>query len=637
MSGGEKRASRPTALLGALAIGALLLAAALASHDLGRASLWYDEGNSQVQAARPLADIARHSARDIHPPGYYWLLAGARALLGESEFALRLPSAAMSVLAAACLIAAGGRLQARAAGIGAALLFAANSFALDYAQQARMYAMHALWGSAILLAALAWQQRPTRRRLLALALLNAAGLWTQYSFAFALLAQGVYLLLANLRDWRRWRGRLLILYTLTALLYLPWLGPAYRSVSGWPNTGEAAELAPALRELARWFSVGSAGEYAPPFAAAIALSAAAAALAWRWRWPQRPAAERALLLWWLVPLALFLLLGLYRPANIKFLLPAQAAFALWLALGYGRVWQWRRWLALLLATPLAAGLAYGVADYYARGQFQRADYRAALADIQRESADPPAATAVILNAPGQQEVFAYYDARLAPPLSEWAEIQQLPRGDDSETVAEIRRLLAGNQRIYALFWGEAERDPQRIVERTLASEGYFVDARWYGDLRLARYAAAPAGDFTPHPAEFVNPANGEMLTLLGYALPQPSAWMAGQWLPLELRWHNDAGRPYHLRYRIFAQLLYSDGRLAVTGDHEPGGNLQPTTVWGGETVVIDRRALALPDALPPGEYRLSVGVYPHGQPAQRLRHGDEDRLILATITIGDGR
>ena len=218
-----------------LALCILWLAAALRFHHLGHASLWYDEGNSWVQATRDLAAIASHTARDIHPPGYYWLLAGARNLLGESEFALRLPSAWASILAAACLIAAGHRLGSWRAGLFAGALFAVNSFTLDYAQQARMYALHTLWGMAVVLLTLAWWQRPTRRRLVILAFLNAAGLWTQYSFAFVLLVQGIWLLLMTGTAWRHWIREWFFLFALTVLFYLPWSAPAYRSVSGWPK------------------------------------------------------------------------------------------------------------------------------------------------------------------------------------------------------------------------------------------------------------------------------------------------------------------------------------------------------------------------------------------------------------------
>ena len=617
----------------ALAICVLMLAAALRFHELGRASLWYDEGNSWVQATRDLGRIAKHTARDIHPPGYYWLLAGARALFGESEFALRLPSALASVLASACLIAAGRRLGSWQAGVVAAALFAANSFALDYAQQARMYALHTLWGCATLLVVLAWRQQPSRWRLFAVALLNAAGLWTHYSFAFVMLAQAIWLIVMTGAAWRKWLRQIVFLYALTTLLYLPWLAQALRSVFGWPNTGEALGIAAALRELLRWFSVGRAGEYSPIFAFLIASSAAAALLAWALDWRRLRAVERTLPLWALLQATLFLLLGLYRPANVKFLLPAQATFALWLGCGYARWWRWRWWLALVVSAPLLAGLALGAADYYERGQTSRADYRAAIARIHSEfEANPAAETAVILNGPGQQEVFAYYDARLSPPLASRIPIYLLPQGAEAKTASDSRQILAANQRIYALFWGEAERDPRRIVEWTLASEGFLVDASWFGDLRLARYAAPVSmGDFTPQPATFTHPENGESLSLLGYALPAREEWAPGDWISLELRWQSTAA--YQSRYRIFAQLLYSDDQLAVTQDSEPGGNLQPTTSWRPGAIVADRHALALPADLPTGQYRLIIGAYTQGRPSERLRAGEEDSFTIATITI----
>ena len=614
-----------------LAICILWLAAALRFHHLGHASLWYDEGNSWVQATRDLATIASRTARDIHPPGYYWLLAGAQSLLGESEFALRLPSAWASILAAACLIASGRRLGSWRTGVFAGALFAFNSFALDYAQQARMYALHTLWGMALVLMTLAWWQRPTRWRLVILALLNAAGLWTQYSFAFVILTQGIWFLLMSGSAWRNWLYQWLSLYTLTGLFYLPWLAPAYRSVSGWPNTGEAWGVVTSLRELLRSFSVGSAGEYSPIFAVAVAAATVLILVPWALNWRRIRAAERAAPLWTLVPTLLFLWLGLSRSANLKFLLPAQAVFALWLGWGLARWWRWRPWSAILVATPLFAGLVFGANDHFEQGQFRRADYRAAVTHIQREIlSQPDIPAALILNGPGQKEVFFYYDARLTPPLSTLIPVYPLPVAENAEQ--ETRRILMEYQRIYVLFWGETERDPQQVVERVLTGEGHLVDANWYGDLRLSRYGApAVSSDFTPLTASFHHPSSGETLGFLGFSLAAQENWQPGDWLPLTLQWQ--VSEEIHTRYRIFVQLLYPEGQLAVTQDSEPGGNLQPTTNWRLGATITDRHALPLPLDLPPGEYRLSIGVYPLWQPNERLHTDGGNTLGLATIWI----
>ncbi|MCY3935494.1 MAG: glycosyltransferase family 39 protein [Chloroflexi bacterium] len=616
-----------------LAIGILLIAAALRFHHLGRASLWYDEGNSWVQATRNPAAIAAHTARDIHPPGYYWLLAGCRSLLGESEFALRLPSAWASVLTAACLIAAGRQLGNGRAGIAAGLLFALNSFPLDYAQQVRMYALHAMWGAALLLLSHAYGKRPTRKRWFALALVNAAGLWTHYSFAFVILAQAFWLLWLARSDWRQWLREGISLYALTALLYLPWLAPAYRSVTGWPNTGETTSLLQSLREMFRAFSVGSAAEFSPLFAAAIAASTALVLLPWLRQWRQSQASIRAVLPWFLLPITLFLLLGLYRPANVKFLLPAQAAFALFLALGLADGWRRHPGWALLAASPLFAGLLLGASDHFEGAPLRRADYRAAIAAIHREvQAQPAIPAALILNGPGQQEVFSYYDARLAPALSSLLAVRPLPAGNGPETVDQTHQLLQSHQRIYALFWGETERDPQQWVERILASDGFLAAAEWFGDLRLSRYAAPNEALVSQEfQTTFQHPNRNENLTLLGHSLLARDAWQPGEWVPLELRWQTSA--PIHSRYRIFSQLLYPDGTLAITQDSEPGGNLLPTTSWPLAQTIVDRHALPLPLDLPPGDYPLIVGVYPLGQPNERWITDDGDFLHLTTLKI----
>ena len=84
-----------------------------------------------------------------------------------------------------------------------------------------MYALHTLWGTALLFMTLAWWRRPNRKRLFTLALLNAAGLWTHYSFAFVIFAQGIWLILMTGDAWRKWLREWFFLYALTALLYYP--------------------------------------------------------------------------------------------------------------------------------------------------------------------------------------------------------------------------------------------------------------------------------------------------------------------------------------------------------------------------------------------------------------------------------
>jgi mannosyltransferase len=137
--------SKSLGTLGVLAV--ILFAFGVRVHLLGAQSLWHDEGNSYVQATRSFADIATNAALDIHPPGYYWLLAIWRSLTGDSEFALRMLSALVSTLTVAFAFALGKRLYGAFAGVTVAVVVALNTFSVYYAQEARMYALLGLWSA----------------------------------------------------------------------------------------------------------------------------------------------------------------------------------------------------------------------------------------------------------------------------------------------------------------------------------------------------------------------------------------------------------------------------------------------------------------------------------------------------------
>ena len=608
----------------------LLLAALLRLHQLGTQSLWNDEGNSVVQALRSLDEIAQHAARDIHPPGYYWLLHGWSRLTGSSEFALRLFSALASVLGVACLYVAGRWFYGRAAGLAAALFLALNGFSIWYAQEARMYALLALWGAAAPLALVAMLARPTRGRALTLALVNAAGLWTHYAWPFMLLAQGLVLLL-----WLGGKGlrnaatchRLIVFIAamgLALLLFLPWLPTALERVTSWPGTGVPVVMDSAPGEISGRLALGLSYDSLTSdwqlLAAMAALILVLAGLL-----PGRGPLWRSWLplVWTLAPLALFLALGLYREANLKFLLPAQAGFALWAGRGFWwlttRTRALPRALALAAAAILASGMALALAPLGHEAAYQRADYRALVADI---SVGLGAQDLIVLNAPNQREVFDYYYRGAAPVLP-------LPPGTgpvDEMSLAQLRERVAGARHIFALYWGETERDPQRVVERSLIELTHVAGSSWYGDVRLARYSASqPLAQRSAVNARF-----GEHITLQRHAR-SAQRMKAGDWLPLQLDWHADA--TLQTRYKVFLHLLDAQGRLVAQHDSEPGGGLAPTSAWTPGARVLDRRALILPDQLPQGSYTLIVGLYTGDDPGQRLRVGDADHLVLGTLEI----
>jgi hypothetical protein len=167
---------------------ACALALVLRLPGLASRSLWLDETYSAWFASVPLRELwTEVPLYETHPPLYYTLLKAWQWLAGSSEAALRTPSVAASV-ATVFLVAAparAARLGALAERVGllAALFLALNAGSIQFAQQARPYALQTLTASVaiffsfLLLAQMrAHAVRPSRVMLPIAGLSLAAGL-----------------------------------------------------------------------------------------------------------------------------------------------------------------------------------------------------------------------------------------------------------------------------------------------------------------------------------------------------------------------------------------------------------------------------------------------------------------------------
>jgi mannosyltransferase len=662
----------------------ILIAFAVRVHLLGAQSLWHDEGNSYVQATRSFTDIATNAALDIHPPGYYWLLASWRVLTGESEFALRLFSALTSTLTIAFAFALGKRLYGMFAGVTVAVVVALNTFNIYYAQETRMYALLGLWSAAGMWAFVNFflhhhnpeelesisekphqsLRSPVMYWGAALALINAAGLWTHYAYPFVMLAQGVMALAwFGMKFWRASRdvqlnvimrtlGYYVVLNVATIVLFVPWLPTAFDRLLTWPNTGEIIPTEQALNMIFGWLSFGVTYQVSGAtfgivvflllFGLLTTQNTDLTAKTPRTQRENQEGSWKVLLpvVWVIVPVGIFMARGLFREANLKLLLPAQIGLALWIARGIWVLWEGKitriraqhvaplqtRLLIMRFAGGLAllwlnVNLFAGLNPLYSDAEFQRDNYRAIVAAI---SADTRGGDAIILDAPNQREVFDYYYRGAA-------DVYELPQGlggDDDATFAAVMDIIANHNRVFAVFWGETERDPQRVVESTLSAQTFKASDEWYGDVRLVRYVMA-ADEYSIDVE--ANIQFGENITLQSYAL-NADRFVAGDVVQVQLRWSTDA--PINERFVVTVQLLNPDGMLVTQHDGEPGGGLALTTTWETGETVIDNHALLLPNDLAEAHYTLIIGLYDANNPSARLPVGDSDSAELHSINVG---
>jgi len=629
-----------------------LLAFALRVYRLDAQSLWYDEGNSVRLAERALPEVVQGAAADIHPPGYYLLLAGWERLAGHSAFAMRYISVLSSVLTVAVLIALGRRLFSPGVGVLAGLLGAIHPLVVYYAQEARMYALLGLLSAASLLLAAEVLSIPgemaagrLRRRRAALVigayvLVHAAGLYTHYSYPFVIAAETLTFLLWLARRPRKlhglavWAG----LQLAVLLLFLPQLPTALRQVLNWPRgIMEPAGALSMLSALAYGISVipaQMAGALIP-----LGLLSVLGLFPPVEETPRYLRFEERLMLvagWLLiVPVALAAANAMID-ANLKFLVSPALALCLLAARGavmgariarpvpgIGRTGsRLTLFIVGLIALVGLVPMLIGLRNLYFDPAYARDDYRGLAAQIMAE-AGPEAA--VVLVAPNQWEVFTYYypDGPGVTPLG-----RIRPAAPDPK----LLHLLDGYERIYGVYWGDWQPDPHRTVESYLEEHTFPVRTQWFGDVRLVTYAvpAPPATEIaTPSHARF-----GDQIELVGYTLSGATV-NPGNALGITLFWRIDA--PTQERYKVFVHLYWPDGSIIAQHDAEPGNNLKPTWVWEPGTLVVDAHGVLIPADLPPGEYPLMVGMYGAFDdvrlPVMLDGTVQGDRLRLGNITV----
>ncbi len=613
----------------------VLLGAVLRFHRLAAQSFWNDEGNSARLSERSLSLIIEGTASDIHPPLYYLILRGWRELVGESEWGLRSVSAFAGILTIPLTIAVARAIfpdQRRLLWLSG-LLAALSPPLIYYSQEARMYELLALLGigSVWLLLRLAdrWlRHKPAVSRAVPYVFALAAGLYTHYFFPITLAAHAVWLWARH--GWRRlfiWGG----LVTAAIVLYLPWIPIFLRQLGTRPRSDiPVAEFAPTA---VRWLAFGptvAASDVSLPLLAASGLLLLALLPHGGWSGFK---ARLLPLAGVLLPVAFMMAAGATRPAFYKFLTLAAPFFALWLASGFHAAWTfaagWRgvnagsRVFTLLLAGMFFWGTGVSLLNLYGNPAYARADYRGMAARI---AAAPGENDGILLNAPNQWEVFTYYYKGPAP-------VYPIPRGipDAAAIDAELSQIAARHTRLYALFWGEAERDPERLVERWLDSHAFKAADEWVGDVRFVIYAlpsAAAAQIETP-----VNLLFGSQIRLEGYTLASDTV-APGEIIQVTLFWQALA--PIDTRYKLFLHLLGPDGLIAQR-DSEPGGGLALTTTWVPGETVIDNLGLLVPPDTPVGDYTLLLGLYDLTDPTARLLtrlNGQiTDAFLLATIHV----
>ncbi len=659
---------------------------------LGAQSLWYDETVSVYLARQDIPSLVAHTARDIHPPGYYILLHLWSQLAGDSEFALAYFSLVFGVLVVPLTYAVARHLFDRRVALWSALLVSVSAYGVWYSQEVRMYTLAAALGLLAIWSASAM----VRERLpagLVYVVCAAFGLYVLYYYAFLLVVLNLVMAVALLR--RQAFGALrawLLAQAVVLLLYAPWLPVAWRQATEppVPPWRAAAPLVQILGETWTALSFGQSvqpgqvwplllvvglllliglgrplvtspsaprGERQCPHSHSVVIPSGGTAL---------PNPTLLLLTCTFGPLALICLVSWVTPIyHVRYMFTYAAPFCI--LLGSGLAWLMRRArpAALLGVAVMLGGTSYSIYQMHTDPSYAADDLRGAVRFVAQRWRP---GDAVLINAGYAYTGFLYYYRdplaglmRLAeygsPPVARGPLVLQtgIIGGDvhlgwdepDSdfyattqvETDAALSRVFQDFPRLWMLRIYDTVADPGGSIRRWLTTNAMLFEDRTFAGPSYVHVQGYMSPRQPAPPSAAPVPLEGDM-TLVGWQLAHRVR--SGDPLDVALWWQvtgmlPSQSSPYAVSVKLWGQDSARGGVfLAAQEDEWPIGSKMLTPAWPLWALMRHPVRLDLPSDLAPGAYWLEVQLYDSAtvQPFGRL-DGQGNTIALGSLTIAD--
>jgi 4-amino-4-deoxy-L-arabinose transferase-like glycosyltransferase len=187
-----------------LLVAVVVIGATLRLASITAQSLWVDEATTAHEMHLSLGALLHAVRVDETTPPLYFLLAWVWAkVFGSGELGLRLFSACLGIALIPLAYGCARELVSRRAGVVAAALVAVNPFMIWYSQEARSYALFAVFSAAsFLFCARAWRD-PTSRNLGWWAAFSALAVLTHFFAGFLILPEALLLVVRVGRAQRR--------------------------------------------------------------------------------------------------------------------------------------------------------------------------------------------------------------------------------------------------------------------------------------------------------------------------------------------------------------------------------------------------------------------------------------------------
>lgn len=196
----------------------LILMFSLTQNYLTR-GFWGDEAWTSLISQLPYREMLKTTARDFHPPGYYTIIEFWYKIFPTTEVSTRIVSIFFYLLTVFMVFKLASYVRGKQFGLLSAAVVATNPIFFTYAFEARNYTMFAFAATGSVFFLIELSKQFTLRRAAAFVLFSTLGIYTHYYMFFILASQLFYILLLE----RRILARIIWLYTIVGILYLPWI------------------------------------------------------------------------------------------------------------------------------------------------------------------------------------------------------------------------------------------------------------------------------------------------------------------------------------------------------------------------------------------------------------------------------
>jgi mannosyltransferase len=459
-------------------------------------SLWRDEVDVLLFSSQDLPTLLVNFLKQgENGPLYYVIHHYWQGAFGDSEVALRLPSALFGAAVVPMMFALGRQLLDVSSARLGALLAAFSPYYVWYSQDAKMYSLLVLVTVASFLLYLRALKADRVADWVAYVVVTTLGLYVHLFFALIVLTQ-IVLFLLLVRKWRMHRW-----FISTGLLTLPYLPLALWQVPTLlspPPTAYPSLSPPEVLTVLSVMFVRGLGPVDPFLPLVLAVFMVTSSVVFYGRLGHdKPGGERAgtferrsifrlhrglgvLCIWLVVPLAGFLLLSMRLPLFAdRYLIIVTPAFYLLVAAGFAalhRYWRPAFWAAA--AFWLAIG-AHSL-DWQAHVKL-KSDFRSAAASF-RELAKPD--DLVIFNMPYVRHTFQYY---YREPLR-WI---GAPYTNDGRSAQRVDRYLEAevgdSEGVWLVSSEEHLWDDREMVREWLETNLTRLESQTFSGVHLVRY------------------------------------------------------------------------------------------------------------------------------------------------------